>query len=90
MDLTWDPAKERKLRKERGIELRDIADLILDRKYLDILPNPSRLSQYIFILPYHGYTHVVPFVLGRDESIVLKTAFPSHKFHQSYGKSNED
>jgi hypothetical protein len=90
MDLTWDPAKERKLRKERGIELREVADLILERKYLDILQNPSRPSQYIFILPYHGYTHVVPFVIGRDESIVLKTAFPSRKFHQLYGKANED
>lgn len=43
----------------------------------------------IFILPYHGYTHVVPFVIGRDEMIVLKTAFPSRKFHQQYGKANE-
>ena len=89
MDLTWDPLKERRLRREHGIELREIADLILDRKYIDILQNPSRPSQFIFILPYHGYIHVVPFVIGREEVIVLKTAFPSRKFHQQYGKANE-
>lgn len=54
MDITWDPNKERRLRKERGIDFREIADLIIDRKYLDILQNPSRPSQFIFVLPYHG------------------------------------
>jgi hypothetical protein len=90
MDITWDPQKERWLRKERGIEIREVADLIIDRKYLDILQNPGRPSQFLFILPYHGYTHVVPSVIGRSETIVLKTVFPSRKFHQIYGKTNED
>jgi hypothetical protein len=90
MDITWDPQKERRLRKERGIEIREVADLIIDRKYLAILQSPSRLSQFIFIVPYHGYMHVVPFVIGKKETIVLKTVFPSRKFHQLYGKTNED
>ncbi len=90
MDITWDPHKERRLRKERGIEFRGVPDLISDRKYIAILQNPSRPSQFIFILPYHGYTHVVPFIIGKDETIVLKSVFPSRKFHQLYGKTNED
>jgi hypothetical protein len=90
MDITWDPVKERTLRKERGIDIREVADLIIDRMYLDILQNPSRPSQFIFVLPYHGYTRVVPFVIGTNDSIVLKTVFPSRKFHQLYGKTNED
>jgi uncharacterized DUF497 family protein len=90
MDITWDPQKERRLRKERGIDIREVADLIIDRKYLAILQNPSRPSQFIFVVPYHGYTHVVSFVIGKDETIVLKTVFPSRKFHQLYGKTHED
>jgi hypothetical protein len=90
MDITWDPQKERRLRKERGIEIRDVADLIIDRKYLALLQNPSRPSQFLFVLPYHGYTHVVPFVIGKDETMVLKTVYPSRKFHHLYGKANEN
>jgi uncharacterized DUF497 family protein len=89
MDITWDLQKERRLRKDRGIDMREIADLIIDRQYYAILENPSRPSQFIFVLPYHGYTHVVPFIIEKDEIIVLKTVYPSRKFHQLYGKPNE-
>lgn len=89
MEVTWDPDKERALRKQRKIEIREIADLIVDGRYTAILENPSRPSQFIFVLPYHGYTHVVPFVIAEDETIVLKTVFPSRKFHQLYGESRE-
>jgi uncharacterized DUF497 family protein len=90
VDISWDAQKERWLRKERGIEIREVADLIVDGKYHEILENPSRPSQFVFIVPYHGYTHVVPFVIGRDDTIVLKTVFPSRKFHQIYGRPNEN
>jgi hypothetical protein len=89
MEVTWDPDKERSLRKQRGIEIREIADSIVDGRYTAILENPSRPSQFIFVLPYHGYTHVVPFVIAKDETIVLKTVFPSRRFHQLYGESHE-
>jgi hypothetical protein len=90
MGISWDPQKERVLRKDRGIEVREIADLITEGKYKAILENPSRPSQFIFVVSYHGYTHVVPFVIAKDESIVLKTVFPSRRFHQIYGESHED
>lgn len=89
MGITWDPQKERRLREERGIEIREIADLIADGKYTAMLNNPSRPSQFIFVLPYHNYTHVVPFVITEDETIVLKTVFPSRRFHQMYGEGHE-
>jgi uncharacterized DUF497 family protein len=89
MGITWDPVKERKLREERGIEIRDVAQLILENKYLDILQNPNRPEQLIFIVPYHGYMHVVPFVVDKNETIVLKTVFPSRRFQQIYGENRE-
>lgn len=61
------------------------ASLILKRKYLDVLANPSRREQYIFIVPFQKYTYVVPFVIDKDRNIVLKTVFPSRKYHKLYG-----
>ncbi len=89
MGITWDPDKERKLREERGIDIQEIAELIANGKYMAILENPSRPSQLIFLVWYHQYTHVVPFVIAEDETIVLKTAFPSRRFHETYGENHE-
>ncbi len=89
MEISWEPEKERMLRKDGGIEIREIADLITEGKYNAVVENPSRRSQFIFVLPYHGYTHVVPFVIAKDEGVVLKTVFPSRRFHQIYGGSHE-
>ena len=86
MPVIWDPHKERTLRSGRGIALSEIADLLLAGKYQAIPENPSRPSQMVFIVPYHGYTHVVPFVIDNDGNIILKTAFPSRKFHVIYGE----
>jgi len=90
MGITWDPEKERRLRKDRGIDIRKVAELITDGKYTAILESPSRPSQLIFVLSYRGYTHVVPFVIAKDETVVLKTVFPSRKFHQLYGERHEN
>ena len=71
---------------DRGVSLEEAAQLILDQKYVAILENPVRSEQMIFILPYKGYTHVVPFVFDEEDTIVLKTIFPSRKFHKQYGE----
>jgi hypothetical protein len=90
MAVIWDAHKERKLESERGVALAEIAELIISGKYLAVLENPSRPDQTVFIVDYHRYTHVVPFVIDRDDNIVLKTAFPSRKFHKIYGKGHEN
>jgi hypothetical protein len=90
MAVNWDIDKERKLKAERGSALAEIADLIVSGKYLAVLENPSRPSQTLFLVDYHRHTHVVPFVVDSDENIVLKTAFPSRKFHKIYGKGHEN
>jgi hypothetical protein len=90
MAVVWDTDKERKLEAERGIGPAEIADLIVSGKYLAVLENPSRRGQTLFLVDYHRYTHVVPFVVDRDDNIVLKTALPSRKFHKIYGKGHEN
>ena len=85
MNILWDEDKNKRLKLERDISFEDFAELILEKKYLDILENPAREEQMIFIVSYKDYTYVVPFVLDEEENIVLKTVFPSRKFHKLYG-----
>jgi hypothetical protein len=90
MAIIWDKAKGARLSGTRQISLTEIADLLLDRRYLAILENPSHPEQMVFVLPYKNYTHVVPFVVDEENNIVLRTAFPSRKFHKIYGKGKDE
>ena len=85
MQIVWDEEKSRKLILERGLSFEKFAELILEKKYHAILKNPSRAEQKIFIIPYLDYTYVVPFVTDDNQNIVLKTVFPSRKYHEIYG-----
>lgn len=82
--IIYDRHKAIKLRYERNIEIEDIVDIIINKKYLDILEHPKRVGQQIFILVYRNYIHVVPFVIDSDNNIVIKTVFPSRNFHKIY------
>lgn len=90
MGIIWDQQKNSELKRERGIALEDIAELILEKRYLAVFENPAHPEQMIFIVYYKGYTHVVPFVIDANENIVLKTAFPSRKFHKLYRKGKHE
>ena len=85
MDILWDEAKNTKLKASRGISFEDVAQMILDKQYVAILENPTRPSQMVFVLKIKSYTHLVPFVIDKNDNIVLKTVFPSRKFHRIYG-----
>ena len=86
MQIVWDNDKNRKLIAERGLSLEAFASLILEKKYLAILKNSSRKEQKIFIIPFQDYTYVVPFIIDSKQNIVLKTVFPSRKYHKIYGE----
>ncbi|MFH0992188.1 MAG: toxin [bacterium] len=90
MNIIWDDEKNKKLKKQRGISFEEITLLILERKYIDIVEHPKRCGQRIFVLPINGYIHAVPFVLDNENNVVLKTAFPSRKFHKKYGQKNNE
>jgi hypothetical protein len=83
--IKWNYEKDQWLNQTRGISFQEIADKIIAEDYLDILENPTKPNQDIFILYIHDYTWVVPFVIEKEETIFLKTAFPSRKFHKLYG-----
>ena len=83
--IYWDEEKNNKLLLERNISFEEVCEIILDKKYLDILENPARPEQQIFIVKMQEYIYVVPFVIDKDENIFLKTAYPSRKFQKMYG-----
>jgi uncharacterized DUF497 family protein len=90
MKIIWDNDKAKKLLRERNISIDEIAELLMNREALEILENPGRPDQMMFIVSYKNYTHAVPFIIDAHGSIVLKTAYPSRKHHKHFeGKSHE-
>ena len=82
--IIYDDKKAQALKLERNIDIDEIVELIIDKKYLDILEHPKRGNQQIFILSYKDYIHVVPFVVDKNNDIVIKTVFPGRNFHKIY------
>ena len=83
--IIWDEKKNKKLIEERSLSFEVFADLIVNKQYLDILEHPKRDNQFIAIVSYEDYTYVVPFVIDEKRNIILKTVFPSRKYHKIYG-----
>jgi uncharacterized DUF497 family protein len=83
--IFWDNEKNNKLIAERGISFDDVSELILKEEYQDILENPNKENQMIFIVRLKDYIYVIPFIIDEDENIFLKTAYPSRKFNKIYG-----
>ncbi len=90
MAIIWDTEKNEKLRRERNITFEEVAQMILEKKYVAILEHPKRPEQRLFLIPIHGYIHAVPFVIDAESNIVLKTVFPSRKFDRKYGKHTDE
>ncbi len=82
--IIWDKEKNEKLILERNVSFNDISQMIMDGNYLDIIENPVREGQLYFVMKIDDYTWIVPFIVNKDENIVLKTAFPSRKYHNKY------
>ena len=85
----WDEAKYNKLKEERDIDLNDIEQIILNKRYITSLKNPANSEQKIFIIKYKNYTHVVPYIIDKENNIVIKTVYASRKFHKKYGGKSE-
>ena len=82
--IIWDDDKNQKLQNERDISFEEISEIILRKEYLDILENPSRSNQQIFVVKINNYIYSVPFMIDEQSNIILKTAFPSRKLYKKY------
>jgi len=82
--IVWDDEKNQKIQIERDISFERISEIILRKEYLDILENPSRPNQQVFVVKLNNYIHSVPFIIDDKSNIVLKTAYPSRKLNKKY------
>ena len=83
-NIIWDKKKNEKLMLEHNISFDEISQMIIDGKYLDIIENPVREGQMYFVMDMQEYTWIVPFLIDKEDNIVLKTAFQSRKYHRKY------
>ncbi len=82
----WDPTKNEKLKKERGVSFEEVEQIVLRGEHLAVAQNPTHNHQYVFIVTLGEYVHIVPFVYDKDDNIILKTIYPSRKHHKRYAK----
>ncbi|MEK7150527.1 MAG: BrnT family toxin [Patescibacteria group bacterium] len=83
--FNWNPQKNKKLIKERGVSFEICLVKIENKDILDILNNINYPNQKIFVLEIDDYVYLVPFVENENE-IFLKTIIPSRKFTKKYLK----
>ena len=86
MEIVWDNDKNDWLKEARGISFEQIAAKLPEDDYLDIVEHPARKKQMYFVMRIRNYTWLVSFLIDEKDRIVLKTAFPSRKYHRRYGE----
>jgi hypothetical protein len=86
--MRWSDEKDSWLSATRGIRFQDLADALLSGGLVDIIESPGRHEQQAFLVKLREYIWVVPFVLEKDGTLFLKTAYPSRKMMERYGGPN--
>lgn len=82
----WNPAKNEKLKNERGIGFEDVEEAINSDGLLDRIDNPNKSkypNQKIYVIEHENYVYHVPFVED-EEKIFFKTIIPSRKATKKY------
>ena len=87
--IRWNAEKDLWLQEHRSVSFQDIATCILSDHLVDMIENPSRNGQEAFVIRFRNYTWVVPFVVEKDNTIFLKTAYPSRKMNARFGGIHE-
>lgn len=80
--IAWDPEKNEKLKRERGISFEGVIEAIFKGNVHGKTDHPNQKhypGQQLYIVEIDEYMFVVPFVEDK-EKIFLKTIFPSRKY----------
>jgi hypothetical protein len=91
----WSIEKNNQLKADpnRNICFEDIiAAIENDGLLADIThPNSARYpNQHIWVVLYEGYVYAVPYVRHSDDTIFLKTVYPSRTLRRMYLTENTD
>lgn len=84
--ITWNPEKNKLLKRERNISFEDVVFHMSIGDILDTLEHPNQErypEQKIHVVKIEGYVYLVPFVESDDE-VFLKTIIPSRKATKIY------
>ena len=73
------------LKENRSISFETVITYVMENKIIDIINNPTRENQYMYVFKYENLIHVCPFILNKD-GIFLKTIFPNRKIAKLYGE----
>ena len=77
----WNPAKNERLKAERGVSLEQVVIAIESNGLLDVLRHRNSVQyprQRVLVVAFDDYVHLVPFVED-GEFFFLKTIIPSRK-----------
>lgn len=84
--------KNRLLIEERDISFEVVVAALDNGKLLDIIEHPNKTkypNQQIYIVDVNGYAYLIPFVKKDEQTIFLKTVFPSRKLTKKYLKESD-
>jgi uncharacterized DUF497 family protein len=87
VSILWDEQKNMLLKKTRNVSFERAAMIIQNHEEIEVLENPVHIGQVYYIVNLNDYIHVVPAVVNADGNIVLKTIFPSRKYHKRFGEA---
>ncbi len=82
----WNPAKNARLKRERGISFEEVVFHIENGDEIDILDHPNQErypGQKISVVIVVDYAYLVPFVESETE-VFLKTIIPSRAATRKY------
>lgn len=86
-NIEFDEQKNLILKETRGVNFDDILNCIKTNKILGIVEHYNKskyIHQSLLIVKINNYAYVVPFVVKNDNTIFLKTVFPSRKYKKLY------
>jgi hypothetical protein len=79
--------KNQLLIKEWGISFESVIVALDGRGLLDVIAHPNVTkypNQEIYIININEYVYLVPFVKKNEQTVFLKTIFPSRKLTKEY------
>jgi len=90
-DFIFDPIKNTKLKRERGVGFEDAICAICDGALLEIRQHHNQNKypgQKVMLVEINDYIYQVPY-MEENGKIILKTVFPSRKFTKILKKQGE-
>lgn len=82
----WDPEKNERLKRERGIAFEDVIFHIQGGDAVDVFEHPNQQrypGQFVIVVVVERYAYLVPYVENGEE-VFLKTIIPSRSATKQY------